>query len=187
MVLVRVRSHLDHYHQHASLDFESLIEALIFAEDHRFYSHKGIDLRAIWRAIIATTFTGRSQGGSTITQQLVRVITCDYRRSIARKFKELCLAAWLDLHLPKKEQAIIYLHVAYFGWRMNGLRQTMLRMQINLPCSMTEAAAIVARLKYPEPRNPTSRHFIRIQCRQRHIIRLIGEKNAVTSRTSDTV
>lgn len=178
-VLVQIRKLNSSYP--SSTDFQTLIEALIQAEDHRFYSHYGVDIRSIVRAIMITVFTSCTQGASTITQQLARVITGDYRRSIARKFKELCLAAWLDSKVAKHEQAIAYLCVAYFGWRMNGWRQAVNRLRIDFPCSASDAAAVIARLKYPEPHHPSPRQLRRIRNRQNHILGLLNTKSEIPS------
>jgi penicillin-binding protein 1A len=143
----------------------SIIEALIQAEDHRFLLHKGVDTRAILRAIFVTTFTRKLEGGSTITQQLVRVASGDYRRTLSRKFKEMCLAAWIDAEIMKIEQAAVYLRIAYFGWRMNGLVQATTRLQFSFPLSNTEAAALVARIKYPEPQAANEQRWAQIEAR----------------------
>lgn len=155
-------------------ELENLVDALILAEDHRFNYHYGIDVRAIFRAALITFFAGRTQGASTITQQLTRVITGDYRRTFSRKFRELCLAAWVDSKVAKKDQAVAYLCIAYFGWRMSGWKQAITRLQINSPCSFPDAAAVVARLKYPEPRQPSPEQARRVRARQGHILKLQG-------------
>jgi membrane peptidoglycan carboxypeptidase len=157
-------------------DIDILIDALVYAEDHRFYSHYGIDTRSIARAVALTALTRKVQGGSTITQQLTRVIVGDYSMTVARKFKEICLASWLNNKVSKHEQAVAYLEIAYFGWRMNGWRQAVNRLKISTPCSMEDAAGVVARLKYPEPRNPNLRQTLRIQSRKKHIIKLMEMK-----------
>jgi membrane carboxypeptidase/penicillin-binding protein len=149
----------------------TVITALVQAEDHRFFEHKGIDSRAIVRAIVVTVFTRRTEGASTITQQLVRVVSQDYRRTIGRKWKELCLAAWIDARVTKKQQAVAYLQVAYFGWQMNGLAQAAKRLNVFFPCSEIEAAAIVARLKYPEPKLGSPKRKAQIASRQLHILK----------------
>lgn len=179
MVLFQARKMTENYP--SSDDFQMLVDALVQAEDHRFYSHHGVDVRSIMRAIMITAFTNRTQGASTITQQLARVITGDYRRSVDRKFKELCLAAWLDSKMAKHEQAVAYLHVAYFGWGMNGWRQAVRRLRIDFPCSAKDAAAVVARLKYPEPQHPSLKQLCRIRNRQNHIIGLLDTKNGKSS------
>lgn len=152
-----------------------LIKVLIQAEDHRFCQHYGFDIRAIVRSIVITLFTSRRQGGSTITQQLIRVITSDFRPSLERKFKELCLAAWLDSQLTKNDQAVAYLHIAYYGWKMNGLEQAARRLNIDFPCSRYEAVKIIARLKYPEPRSSNEYQMRKIKFRENHIIGLMDK------------
>jgi penicillin-binding protein 1A len=159
----------------------TVVEALVHAEDHRFHVHHGVDSRSIVRAAITTALTRRTQGGSTITQQLVRVVTGDYRRNFYRKFKELCLSSWLDSKVTKDEQAVAYLHVAYFGWRMTGIAQAANRLDIALPCTPLEAAAVVARLKYPEPRNPSTNREKQIRARQIHIIQKMNASREKSS------
>ena len=81
----------------------SLIKkAFIAAEDRRFYEHKGVDLWGISRAII-TNFQKKEiiEGGSTITQQLARIVFLSQERSITRKIKEAALAYKLERQLSK--------------------------------------------------------------------------------------
>ncbi len=152
-------------------EYDNVILALIEAEDHRFALHYGVDTLSIVRAIVATLVTRQPQGGSTITQQLVRVITSDYRKTASRKVREMCFAAWVDARFSKHEQAVSYLNIAYFGWRMNGYREAAARLQLNTPCNPSEAAALVARLKYPEPQWPAEERLQKIKERQAHIVR----------------
>ena len=73
-------------------------------------------------------------GASTINQQLVRVLTNRYERTFKRKVKEILLASLVARAIPKTDIPGIYLSVAYFGWRMNGLVQAVLQtMGIVLP------------------------------------------------------
>ena len=68
----------------------NLINAVIAIEDSRFYSHPGIDLKGILRAIYVNILSGRyKQGGSTITQQLAKLIFLNSEKSILRKIKEI--------------------------------------------------------------------------------------------------
>lgn len=120
-----------------------------------------------------TTLVGKTQGASTITQQLVRVVTGDFRKSIPRKLKELCLATWIDSKIPKQAQAIAYLYAAYYGWKMNGLDQAMKRLNIRFPCTPCDSAAIIARLKYPEPQHPSLKRAQKILIRKKHILHLM--------------
>src|SRR4029077_6769074 len=100
-----------------------IIRVLIAAEDHRFCQHSGVDLFAIVAALCRSIWQHRLFGASTINQQLVRVLTCHYDRTLKRKVKEILLASLVTRVIPKTEIPGIYLSVAYFGWRMNGLEQ----------------------------------------------------------------
>jgi penicillin-binding protein 1A len=95
----------------------TLQEAVIAAEDARFYEHKGVDDRGIVRAAVSNLLSGQvSQGGSTITQQLVRNSYPDLKDiSIVRKIKEAALAAQLEGKLSKQEILHRYLNRVYFG------------------------------------------------------------------------
>jgi penicillin-binding protein 1A len=90
---------------------------VIAAEDARFYEHKGVDDRGIVRAAVTNLLSGEvSQGGSTITQQLVRNSYPDLKDiSIVRKIKEAALAAQLEGKLSKDEILHRYLNRVYFG------------------------------------------------------------------------
>lgn len=130
-----------------------LINFLITAEDHRFKFHLGFDIIAIGRAIRNNIIWRKKEGASTIEQQLVRVLTNDYERSLYRKFKEILLAFFLKFLVCKKEIAIMYLNTAYYGTNLDGLDKILQRFNLNKGDYITEkiCAEIVARLKYPEP------------------------------------
>ena len=102
----------------------ALIQAVLGAEDKRFFSHPGIDWRAIGRALIKNLKAGRIlQGGSTITQQLVRnVILRNTRRTISRKVAEACVALALESVVPKEQILEAYLNSAYFGHGIYGVK-----------------------------------------------------------------
>lgn len=147
------------------------IAALIAAEDRRFYRHIGFDAAAIVRAGWKYMVQRRVSGASTIEQQLVRTIRRRYERTLRRKISEILLAGALQSLASKSEIATLYLRVAYFGWRMNGLRQALARLQISeTHISRDEAAYIVALLKYPLPRRPTEARLRLIRRRQQYIV-----------------
>lgn len=148
-----------------------LLTTLIVAEDHRFYGHTGIDLiaivRALWRVAVLRTW----HGGSTIEQQLVRTVTGDYNRSLARKIREILLATLVHKVIPKSDVPGVYLSVAYFGWQMNGLVQACHRLLIDLnKMTPQQASFLVARLKYPEPRAASPQRIHQIDLRSRYIL-----------------
>lgn len=127
---------------------ESARAMLIIAEDHRYYKHGGVDLKALLRSFIKTYVFKQIQGGSTIEQQLVRVLTDKFDRSIQRKFKEIILASQIKNVLTKNQILPFYLGVAYFGYKKIGYNNALGKMD---PISERDIAGIIARLKYPEP------------------------------------
>ncbi|RYY37351.1 MAG: penicillin-binding protein, partial [Sphingomonadales bacterium] len=97
-------------------------DAFIAIEDRRFYSHMGVDPRGIMRAFVHNiTSDDRSQGGSTITQQLAKNAFLSSDRTAARKFQEVLISFWLEGWLSKDEILSRYLSNVYFGDNVYGL------------------------------------------------------------------
>ncbi len=101
---------------------EIIKNAFIASEDRRFYKHKGVDLWSISRAVI-TNIKKRSvvEGGSTITQQLARMIFLNQNKTIQRKIKEMALAFKLERNLRKEEIIEQYLNNVYLGSNAYGI------------------------------------------------------------------
>ncbi|MCR9142658.1 MAG: transglycosylase domain-containing protein [bacterium] len=93
-----------------------LADTLIFTEDQSFYSHGGVHWPSIFRAFIANLFAGGySQGGSTLTQQLARILLNDREKSIFRKLRETALAYELESQLTKDQILVGYMNHVYLG------------------------------------------------------------------------
>jgi len=92
-------------------------KAFISSEDSSFYEHKGVNVTAIIRAMIANIKAGRKvQGGSTITQQVAkRIVLKDKAKKYSRKIKEAILARRMEEHLSKDQIMYLYLNEIYFG------------------------------------------------------------------------
>ena len=99
---------------------QPLIDALIATEDRGFYEHKGVSVRGIGRAVINNFTGGARQGGSTITQQLIKNFYLNSDRTMKRKANEAIMAVLLELHYSKEEILQAYLNEIYLG--QNGKR-----------------------------------------------------------------
>ncbi len=143
---------------------------LVSGEDHRHARHPGFDLIAIGRACWRRLSRGTHEGASTIEQQIVRVLTGRYERTLARKLREILLATLVAQRYPKRCLPAVYLAIGYYGWRMNGYSQACRRLGLSMHSpSSDEAARLVARLKYPQPRKASAHRESQIERRAKHL------------------
>ena len=98
---------------------QPLIDALIATEDRGFYEHKGVSIRGIARALKNNSSGGSMQGGSTITQQLIKNFYLNSDRTLKRKANEALMAVLLELHYSKDEILQTYLNEIYLGQNGN--------------------------------------------------------------------
>jgi penicillin-binding protein 1A len=99
-----------------------LINAFIASEDRRFYDHKGVDYQSIVRAMTRNLTSGDvKEGGSTLTQQLSRVVFLNQDQSFARKFKEALIAQKIERTVPKQQILEKYLNLVYLGSNAYGV------------------------------------------------------------------
>ncbi|MEO5359323.1 MAG: PBP1A family penicillin-binding protein [Nitrospirota bacterium] len=131
--------------------------AFIAVEDARFYKHSGIDFVRIVGAMIEDIKAGGFvQGGSTITQQLAKMLFLKPERSINRKVKEAALSIQIERHYTKDEIIGLYLNQAYFGTRAYGIEAAAFtyfgKTASNL--SIAEAALLSAIPKAPSTYSP---------------------------------
>jgi penicillin-binding protein 1A len=97
-------------------------KAMVAAEDRRFYQHGGVDWIGVLRALKSDVGSGSaSQGGSTLTQQLVRNLYLGRQRTLTRKLTEACLAEQLDRQWSKDRILTTYLNTIYFGHGAYGI------------------------------------------------------------------
>ena len=100
-----------------------VVQAVLDAEDERFFEHGPIDVRAMTRALVNNVSEGEvTEGGSTITQQLVKTELLGSKQDINRKVQEAALAIRLEEQLPKTRILERYLNVVYFGNGAYGLQ-----------------------------------------------------------------
>ncbi|WP_236785172.1 PBP1A family penicillin-binding protein [Alteribacter salitolerans] len=132
-------------------------EAFIAVEDQRFYSHQGIDFRAIGRALYRDIAAGsKVEGGSTITQQLAKNTFLDHEKTFMRKTKEVLIAVNLESRYSKEDILEMYLNRIYFGHGAHGI-QAASEMYFNKHVSeltVDEGALLAALPKGPNAYSP---------------------------------
>ena len=102
---------------------QSLIDAILSAEDDSFYSHQGVDIKGLLRAVSQLALSGSIQsGGSTITMQVARNFFLTRNQTFSRKFNEILLAIKIEQELTKEEILTLYLNKIYLGNRAYGVK-----------------------------------------------------------------
>lgn len=133
------------------------IEALLAIEDHTFYNHFGISVTGIFRSLKANLFSmSKQQGGSTITQQLVKNITLHSNKSWIRKIREINASIIVDAFLSKNEILERYINEVYFGYGHYGFdaaAKGYFRKNLR-QLSLKEFSTLLAVLKAPTRFNP---------------------------------
>lgn len=146
--------------------------ALVLAEDHRFWSHGGVDPRSVLRAVVRRVFSSRLEGASTIQQQLVRVVTARYEITLARKIREMIFALALGHIFTRQRLLALYLARGYYGHRMSGIVAACAALRIDPRTADAEdAAEVVARLRCPQPAVMSPSYQSRVESRVRYILR----------------
>jgi penicillin-binding protein 1B len=162
-----------------------LLHELIATEDRRFYSHHGYDLRGMARAAWSSA-TGHVQGGSTITQQLVKNFFLTPERSITRKVNELIMAVLLELHYDKHEILETYLNEIYLGQdRDRAIHGVGLAAQYFFgkpvrDLSIAESAVLVGMIRGPSYYDP-HRQPKRALERRNLVLKMTGENGSLTA------
>jgi membrane peptidoglycan carboxypeptidase len=135
-----------------------LVNAVLVTEDKRFYDHDGVDLRRVVMAFVANQRAGDIvQGGSTITQQLVRSVLLSREKNYARKVKEALLARRLEERYPKRAILEAYLNRVYFGDGYYGIQAAALGYfgKTAAELDAVESAMLAGLIKGPSLYSPT--------------------------------
>ena len=165
---------------------EHLTSALLAVEDRQFYSHFGINPKAILRALYANIKAGAVvQGGSTLTQQLVKNFFLTRKKTLVRKFNEAIMSVLLEVHYEKDEILEAYLNEIYLGQDKKraihgfGLAS---RFYFDKPIynlNLSEVTTLIAMVKGPSYYDPW-RHKKRILKRRNIVIGLMEEQGSIT-------
>ncbi len=163
--------------------------AFIAIEDKNFYSHKGIDVKRIFGALLKNVKSkSYKQGASTISQQLIKNTHLTSEKTLSRKIDEIKLARILEKKYSKDEILQMYLDTIYFGENAYGIEQasqtyfSKKASELNLNESATLAGLIVA----PSKLNPKSNL---VECRKRRdlVLSKMREQNYIDVKTEKTV
>jgi 1A family penicillin-binding protein len=140
-----------------------LVQAVLAAEDHRFFEHGGLDVRGMLRAAWANLRAGRvRQGGSTITQQLVKNRLLGSERTYGRKVREAWLATAIEWRYSKEQILEAYLNEIYLGQRgslairgVGAAARAYFRKEVH-QLALTEAALIAGMARAPNSYSPAA-------------------------------
>lgn len=160
-----------------------VVNAFLAAEDARFFQHQGIDPAGILRALASNLKAGRVvQGGSTITQQVVKNLLLTPERSLTRKIKEAILSFRIERELTKEQILHAYLNMVYLGNGAYGIEaaaQTYFGRSAG-ELSISEAALLAGLVKAPTTNSPYLR-FQRARDRQLYVIDQMIKAGFITS------
>lgn len=144
------------------------INALIAAEDEDFYSHSGVSIRGLARAVYQLVLTGRKgSGGSTLTMQLTRHTFLSLKQTFSRKFNEILLALRIEKELSKQEILELYVNLMYLGKRAYGIEaaaDVYYGKSID-ELSLAQHAMLVGVFKGPSVQNPIANPKIALERR----------------------
>ncbi len=177
--------HKDIRRTHVPLDKISrhIKNATIAIEDTEFYSHHGIKPKALLRALfIDLTQGGYKQGGSTITQQVIKNALLTREKSIVRKIKELILAIKLERKMTKDQILEIYLNEAPYGGNILGVEEASQRFfgKHANEVTLAEAAYLAALPKAPSYYSPFGKHTEALEARKNTVLYRMYETNFIS-------
>ena len=164
-----------------------LIQAFVAGEDARFFQHKGLDYVAIARAVVRNVFSGEIlQGGSTITQQVVKSLLLTPERSYSRKFREAILAFKIEKYLTKEEILFLYLNQIYLGhgaYGVSAAAENYFGKQVD-ELNLAESALLAGLVQAPSRTSPFT-HPEQAKRRQVYILNRMVEEGIISSYESN--
>lgn len=170
---------------------EHVVQAFVSAEDKNFFRHDGLDYIGIVRAAFNSarnqvTGEGGLQGGSTITQQVVKNMLLTNDQNIVRKIREAVLARRVERAFSKEEILELYLNEIYLGFRSYGVGSASLNYfnKSLTELTLSEAAILASLAKAPSSVNPYSRPD-RLLARRNYVIGRMVEDGYITQAEAD--
>ena len=161
-----------------------MIDAILAAEDERFYQHSGVDYVGVARAALSNFASGGvRQGASTITMQVARNFFLSKEKTLTRKFNEMLLAFKIEANLGKDQILELYLNQIYLGQRAYGFAAAaQIYFGKRLPeLTLAEAAMLAGLPKAPSRYNPIANPK-RAKLRQQYVLRRMHELQLITDK-----
>jgi penicillin-binding protein 1C len=164
--------------------------ATVAIEDSEFYNHSGIRITSIIRAVLSNLFTsiGKTQGGSTITQQLVKNALLTQKKTIARKIKEWVLAIKIDKSMPKEKILEYYLNENPYGGNVYGIEEASKtyfnKNSQNL--TLAEAAYLASIPQSPTLLSPYGKNKDKLDARKNLVLSRMLELKFILEKDYDT-
>lgn len=157
-------------------------QALISAEDKNFYTHKGFSLLGIIRSAIKNILTGSSQGGSTLTQQMIKNTLLTNEKTYTRKIKELILSREAEQTFNKDEILKIYLNTINYGGVNYGVEAGAQAFfgKHALDVTLAEAAILAALPQAPSRLSPYGKRIDELTARQHWVLDRMAEDGFIT-------
>lgn len=161
---------------------KSLVDAIVAAEDERFYQHGGVDYVGVARAALSNfTSGGVRQGASTITMQVARNFFLSKEKTLTRKFNEMLLAFKIEASLSKQQILELYINQIYLGQRAYGFASAA-QIYYGKPLdqlTIAEHAMLAGLPKAPSRFNPVT-NPARAKLRQQYVLRRMRELGMIT-------
>ncbi len=167
---------------------EYVKEATVAIEDETFYQHNGIQVRSIIRAILVNLKSGSfSQGGSTITQQIVKNSLLTTDKLLSRKLKEWFIALKIEKELSKEEILGIYLNESPYGGSIYGIQEASDSFFGKNPSELTiaEAAYLAAIPQAPTRYSPYGQNVDKLEARKNTVLAKMLELKFITQEEYD--
>ena len=159
-----------------------LIQAVLATEDQRFYSHPGVDIIGVIRAMKAVITTGQKvQGASTITMQVARNFFLSDKKTFSRKINEMLLALEIEKNFSKGKILELYLNKVYFGQRAYGVEaaaEVYYGKSLN-QLTLAEMAMIAGLPQAPSQNNPINRPQAALE-RRNHVLQRMLDAKSIT-------
>ncbi|MBI2062657.1 MAG: penicillin-binding protein [Candidatus Yanofskybacteria bacterium] len=167
---------------------ETIKKATLLSEDADFYKHKGVDFRGILRAFYKDVISlSASQGGSTITQQLIKLSLLGKEKTLPRKIKEAVLSIQVERKFNKDEIFWMYLNQIPYGSNAYGIEaasQTFFDKSAK-ELSWSEASLLASLPKAPSYYSPYGNHFSELITRRNYLLERLKNSQIITQNEYD--